>query len=86
MARRENSSKLQMVAISVIPQRFKPGTQDIDLTNVVGVAIEIDPASGGFNFQGLLQGTVTFAETGMEKDARVSGKFTAQIMMFSGIE
>lgn len=86
MARRENSAKLQMVALSVTPRRFKPGQLDIDMTNVSGVVLEIDPSSGGFKFQGLLQGTVTFKDTGMEKDAAVSGSFNAEIIAFSGME
>jgi len=86
MARREDSAKLQMVAISVNPRRFKPGTLDIDLTNVSGVVLEIDPSNGGFKFQGLLQGTVNFKATGMEKDAAVAGSFEAEIVAFSGME
>lgn len=86
MAAREGSAKLQMIAFSVNPRRFKPGTLDIDLTTVSGVALEIDPSNGGFKFQGLLQGTVTFTETGMEKDAPVAGSFEGEIVGFSGME
>lgn len=86
MARREGSSKLQMVGLSVNPRRFKPGLLDLDMTTVVGLVVEVDPSNGGFKFQGLLQGTVTFAETGMEKDAAVAGSFEGEIIGFSGME
>ncbi len=86
MARREGSAKLQMVGLSVNPRRFKPGVLDLDMTTVSGVVLEIDPSNGGFKFQGLLQGTVTFTETGTEKDAPVAGSFTGEIVGFSGME
>jgi spore coat protein H len=86
MASREGSPKLQMVGLSVNPRRFKPGVLDLDMTTVSGVVLEIDPSNGGFKFQGLLQGTVTFTETGMEKDAAVAGSFEGEIVGFSGME
>lgn len=86
MARREDSAKLQMVALSVNPRRFKPGQLDIDMTTVSGVVMEIDPSTGGFKFQGLLQGTVTLKNTGTEKDAAVAGSFEAEIVAFNGME
>lgn len=86
MARREDSAKLQMVGLSVNPRRFKPGVLDLDMTTVSGVVLEIDPSNGGFKFQGLLQGTVTFTETGTEKDAPVAGSFTGEIVGFTGME
>src|SRR5690606_17427692 len=82
MASREGSPKLQMVGLSVNPRRFKPGVLDLDMTTVSGAVLEIDPSNGGFKFQGLLQGTVTFTETGMEKDAPVAGSFTGEIVGF----
>ena len=67
-------------------RRFKPGQLDIDMINVSGVVIETDPSNGGFKFQELLQGTVNFKDTGMEKDAAVAGSFDAEIIAFSGME
>lgn len=86
MARQDGSPAMKMINISVKPEAFKPGVLDIDMTNVSGIALEIDPSNGGFKLLGLLTGTITLGEASMEESGKISGSFDAEIMMFSGFE
>ncbi len=84
--RSEGGRKMTMINFGIQPQAFKTGEIDIDMTQVFGMAMEIDPTNGGFKFLGLLQGTINLDEASTEKGEPVSGSFEVDLLTFSGTE
>ncbi len=83
--RNDGSPKMTMVNFSIAPASYRPGTQDIDMTQVFGVVLEINPAGGGFRFLGIMQGSLELQAVSQEKDGRVAGSFNGEILSFGGM-
>lgn len=81
----DGSLKMTMVNFGITPPAYKTGKLDIDMTQVIGVLLEIDAGGSGFKFLGLLQGSLELTAVGQEKGERVAGSFTGDIITFSGM-
>ncbi|HAV61150.1 MAG TPA: hypothetical protein DCY13_02155, partial [Verrucomicrobiales bacterium] len=77
--------KMTMLNLGITPGAYRIGTQDIDMTQIFGMIMEIDPSGGGFKFVGLMQGTLELDSVGTEKDSRVAGSIKGELFNFSGM-